>query len=402
MKKSEEPFSFLRGIRVLDLADEKASFCTKLLADLGAYVIKVEKPGGDPSRQMGPLYENSPYPERSLFFCYNNTNKKSITLDLEQENGRKIFRQLVKKADIIVETFPPGYLDGIGLGFERLKEIHPKLIFASVTNFGQNGPRNQYKSCDLVASAFGGSMYVTGPPSTPLRPFGETSYYFASLFAAVAILLALRKRGQTGKGEHIDISLQEAVTSTLEHVMVRYFFEKAIPQRQGNVHWDRSFCILPCKEGHILAAPFQKWDTLVEWMAGEGMAEDLKEEKYNEEAYRRQHIDHIIQVLEKWSTTHTAGELGQLGQLMRFPWAPIQSPGQVLESPQLQARGFFVKLYHPEIDRSIRYPQGPFQNMTTPSMERAPLVGEDNGPIYREELGLSDQELTRLSTAKVI
>ncbi len=402
MKKNEDPFSFLKEIRILDLADEKASFCTKLFADLGACVIKIEKPGGDPSRRMGPFYENSPHPERSLFFWYNNTNKKSITLDLDQEIGRKIFRQLVKKADIMVETFPPGYLDRIGLGFETLREIHPKLVFVSVTNFGQNGPRKQYKSCDLVASAFGGSMYITGPPSIPLAPFGEQSFYLSSLYAAVAILLALRKRAQTGKGDHFDISLQEAVTSTLDPVMVRYFFEKTVPQRQGSIHWDQSFCILPCKDGHMLMTPFQKWETLVEWMEGEGMAEDLKDEEYGQEEYRRRHFDHIFEVLQKWAKTHTVKELWELGQLMRFPWAPVQSPKQVLDSPQLQARRFFVDLNHPEVGRLIRLPSLPFRNSAVNFWKRAPWVGEDNDQIYRKELGLSDEELARLSATKAI
>jgi len=245
-------------------------------------------------------------------------------------------------------------------------------------------------------------MYVTGPPSVPLAPFGEQSYYLASLFAAVAILLALRKRGQTGRGEHIDLSLQEAVTSTIEHVMIRYFSEKTIPKRQGNIHWDRSFCILPCKDGHMLITPFQNWDTLVEWMAGEGKVEDLHEEKYKGEEYRRQHFDHIMEVLKKWTKSHSVQELWELGQLMRFSWAPVQSPRQVLESPQLQGRGFFEKRHHPEFNQWIRYPKGPFLNWAVSSWKRAPRVGEDNDQIYRKELGLSDEELAGLSAAQAM
>ncbi len=255
MKELEKRNWFLEEIRVLDLADEKTSFCTKLLADSGAQVIKIEKPGGDPSRMMGPFGESLPQSEKSLFFLYNNTNKLSITLNLEHEEGRKIFRHLLKRADVVVETFPPGYLQSLGLGFVALKEINPKLIMISVTGFGATGPLNQYKSCDLVASASGGAMYVSGLPSAPLKPYGEQSYYTASLFAAIAILLALRKRVRTGQGEHIDISLQEVVISTLEHVMVRYFYEKIIFQSQGSLHWNFSFCILPCKDGLISTDP---------------------------------------------------------------------------------------------------------------------------------------------------
>jgi crotonobetainyl-CoA:carnitine CoA-transferase CaiB-like acyl-CoA transferase len=395
----------LKGLQVLDLADEKASFCSKLLADLGARVIKIERPGGDSSREIGPFWEDSPNSEKSLFFFHNNTNKLGITLNLEHEGGREIFFKLLQKTDIVIETFPPGYLRQKGLGFDVLSRVNLNLILASVTGFGQNGPRTHHKSCDLVASAFGGQMYATGTPSTPpLKPFGDQSYYTASLFAAVSILLALRKRARTGKGEHIDISLQEAVVSTLDHVMVRYFYENTIAKRQGGVYWNYSFCVLSCKDGHILLASFQQWETLVEWMEKEGMAEDLAEEKYCQEEYRLAHIDHILRVLEQWTRTHTAQELFELGQLMRFPWAPISSLKDVLDNPQLEARGFFIDVEHPEMKKSISYPGSPykFSHSSASKWKRAPLTGEDNVRIYQGELGLSEEELQGFSYLKVI
>jgi benzylsuccinate CoA-transferase BbsE subunit len=400
-----EKAGFLKGIQVLDLADEKASFCSKLLADLGARVIKIEKPGGDSSRRIGPFLGNSPHPEKSLFFYYNNTNKMGITLNLEHEEGKGIFFRLVKKTDIVIETFRPERLKAIGLGFDVLSRENPKLILVSVTGFGENGPRSQYKSCDLVASAFGGQMYVSGSPLTPpLKAFGEQSYYTASLFAATGILLAIRKRAQTGRGDHIDISLQESVVSTLDHVMVRYFYEQIIPKRQGNLHWNYSFCILSCKDGHLLMTPFEQWGTLVEWMDSEGMAEDLKDERYGEEAYRLRHIDHVIEVLERWTKSHTTHELFELGQLMRFPWAPVHSPKEVLDSPQLKERSFFIDVNHPEIGKSLKYPGVPykFSRYSSERWKRAPLIGEDNVQIYQGELGLSDEELQRLSSLGVI
>jgi benzylsuccinate CoA-transferase BbsE subunit len=395
----------LQGIRVLDLADEKGSFCSKLLADLGARVIKIEKPGGDSSRKIGPFRDDLASSERSLFFSHNNTNKLGVTLNLDHPAGKDVFTKLLKGTDVVVETFPPGYLDSLGLGFEDLAEISLRLVLVSLTGFGQSGPRKGFKSCDLVASAFGGQMYVSGSPSTsPLKPFGEQSYYTASLYAAIAVLLALRKRGQTGKGEHVDLSLQEAVVSTLDHVMVRYFYEKVVPQRQGSMHWNHSFCVLPCKDGHILVTLFERWDTLVEWLEGEGMAEDLKDKRYKEEAYRLERINHIMQVLERWTRTHTARELFELGQLMSFPWAPVHSPVDVFDNPQLKARQFFVEVNHPEIGASIQYAGSPFQFAYPPSRpwKRAPLPGEDNILIYREELGLTEKEMRRLSSIGAI
>ena len=395
----------LKRIQVLDLADEKASFCSKLLADLGARVIKIEKPGGDPSRKIGPFMGDSPHAERSLFFNYNNMNKMGITLNLECEEGREIFLRLLKRADIVVETFLPGYLKEIGLGYDALSEKNPKLIWVSVTGFGESGPRRQYKSCDLVASAYGGQMYVSGSPSTPpLKAFGEQSYYTASLFAVIGALLALRKRVRSGRGEHIDISLQESVASTLDHIMVRYFYEQVTPKRQGNLYWNNSFCILPCKDSYILISLFQQWETLVEWMDSEGMAEDLRDEKYKEEEYRLRHLDHIIEVLQRWAGTHATDELFELGQLMRFPWAPVYSPKKVLGNPQSKARGFFVNVDHSEIRTTFRYPGSPYQfSQFSPNQwKRAPLIGEDNIRIYKEELGLSGEELQRLSSMNAI
>ena len=394
----------LKGLQVLDLADEKASFCSKLLADLGARVIKIEKPGGDPSRQIGPFLEDSPNPERSFFFFHNNTNKLGITLNLEHENGKEIFFKLLRKTDVVVET-SPDYIRQNGLNYDALHIENIRLIHVSVTGFGQNGPRSQYRSCDLVASAFGGQMYVTGSPSAvPLRPFGNQSYYTASLFAAVSILLALRKRARTGKGEHIDISLQEAAVSTLDHVMVQYFYENTVSKTQGGAYWNHSFCILPCKDGHILLAPFQQWETLVEWMDNEGMAEDLRDKGYLEEGYRDSRMSHIIQVIERWTKNHTVQELFESGQLMRLPWAPISALKGVLSNSQLKARGFFVDVEHPELKRSISYPGSPykFSNSSTGRWKRAPLVGEDNVRIYQEELGLSKEEYERLLSLGVI
>ncbi len=405
MEVKEEKDVLLMGIRVLDLADEKGSFCSKILADMGASVIKVERPDGDPSRGIGPFWRGSPHPEKSLFFLYNNGNKRGITLDLEKSAGREVFLKLVNRADIVVETFSPGYLKELGLGFEVLSEINPVLILLSVTGFGQDGPRRKYKSCDLVASAFGGSMYVSGSPSTPpLKPFGEQSYYTTSLFGAISVLLALRRRAQTGKGEHIDISMQEAVVSTLDHVMVRYFYDQVIPKRQGSLHWDNSFCILPCKDGYLRLTLFQQWETLVELMYSEGMAEDLVEDNWKDDEYRLRHIDHIIEVLGRWTRTHTTEELFELGQPMHFPWAPIHSPREVLDNPQLKARSFFIDIDHPEIDAPIKSPRAPykFNHTSLNQWKRAPLIGEDNISVYRNELGLSDEELQKLSSLNII
>jgi crotonobetainyl-CoA:carnitine CoA-transferase CaiB-like acyl-CoA transferase len=405
MKLVPENAGPLSDIQVLDLADEKASFCSKLLADLGARVIKVERPGGDASRNAGPFWKDSPHPEKSLSFWLNNTNKRGITLNIEKRAGREIFFGLLKKTDVLIETFPPGYLAGLGLDFEVVRGTNPGITMVSVTGFGQTGPHSTYKSCDLIAAAMGGQMYVTGDPSRPpLKLCGEQSYYTASLVAVISILLALRKRNVTGKGGHIDISLQEAVSSTLEHVMIRYFHDHLIAERQGSFFWNREFCILPCKDGFILVTLFQNWETMVGWMDSEGMADDLMDDTWQDEAYRLEHVDHIVEVVKRWTKAHTTRELFEMGQLMRFPWAPIQSPKDVLESPQLKARGFLFPVEYPEIKVRVPCPNLPFRysSLELQSPRRAPLLGEHNAEILRGELGLSDKEIEQLRSEGVI
>ena len=393
----------LTGLRVLDLTDKKAAFCSKLLTDMGACVIKVERPGGDACRNTGPFMGNVPHPEKSLSFFYNNTGKSGITLNIEHKEGKKIFLALVKKNDVIVESFSPGYLEKLGLGFKNLYRINPKIILVSVTGFGQTGPRKDYETCDLVASAFGGQMSVTGS-FKPLKHYGKQSYLTASLFAATGILLALRKRRMTGKGEHLDISIQEAVASTLEHVMVRYFYENIIPERQGSLHWDNLFHIFPCKDGFIQITLFDKWETFVEWMASEDMAADLINQDYLDETYRISRLDHIIKIIEIWTKTHTVKELFELGQLMQFPWARVDSPKKIVKSPQLKERNFFKDVC-PARNNTVKKCPGPpyqFDSKCKPSVAGAPLTGEDNIKVYKKELGFSKKKLEELSFMGVI
>ena len=381
-----------------------------MLADLGAEVIKIERPGGDTSRWIGPFWKNTPHSERSLSFWYNNSNKLGITLDLETEEGQGIFRQLASKTDAVIETFPPGYLEKLGLDHASLIEINPRLILASVTGFGQTGPYRQYKSCDIVASATGGQMYICGAPGTlPLKPYGEQSYFVASLFTAIGILIALRERNQNGKGQHIDISLQQAVAATLGHVFIRYFYDGAVSQRQGHYDRDGSFCLLPCQDGCILLTTEREWDILINLLDSEGMTEDLKDEAWHDRQYRREHFDHVVAILSRWTKRHTREELFLLGQSMRLPWAPVNSLPEVVNSAQLSKRNFFIPVECPELvpeagDMPLHYPGVPYR-FSLPSqnmIRRAPLIGEHNSQIYQERLGLSSQELTRLKANKVI
>jgi benzylsuccinate CoA-transferase BbsE subunit len=319
----------LSDYRVIDLTDEKGLLCGRLLADMGAEVIRIEKPG------------------KRADFHWENLGKQSITLDIELKEGRALFQELVEKADVLIESHPPAHLDKLGLGYSHLTEINPGLIMASVTPFGQDGPYRDYKSSDLVAGALGGQLYVTGEAdSPPLKLFGNQSYYLASLFAAIGILLALYRRHSSGRGQHIDISLQECNTAALDHVLVRYFYQDEVAQRRGSRHWNNAFRIFPAKDGYVLLSLLYQWPTLVEWLDSEDMADDLSDERWRDENYRLEHIDHIIEVLERWTKGHSKVELVAKAQLMRFPWAEVASVSELLACPQLDERRFWLDVEH--------------------------------------------------------
>jgi benzylsuccinate CoA-transferase BbsE subunit len=388
----------LAGTRVLDLANETGSFCSRILADLGARVIKIEKPGGDASRSIGPFRKDpAPADNLSLSFAYHNANKLGITLNLEHPCGRKVFLDLSRKSDVLVESSVPGTYDQLGIGYDAVKRENKGLVWASISCFGGSGPHQNFKSCDLVAAALGGQMFVCGSPSAPpLKLFGEQSFFAASLFAAVGLLLALRRRSAKGQGDHIDISLQEAVVSTLEHVVVRYFHRGVVAQRREGRHWNDLFCILPCRDGFIQLTPFLQWETLIALLDQDGMAGDLTGEAWSNESYRLENSEHAITVIRKWTATHTVDELFELGQLLRLPWAPVASPRQIAESPQLKARDFFLGSLK---DCGLPYR---FSSFPLVAPTPAPQPGQDNEEIYVRDLGLSREHLARLSVMGVI
>jgi benzylsuccinate CoA-transferase BbsE subunit len=324
-------------LRILDLTDDKGRLCSCLLADMGAEVIRIEKPGSD------------------VPFHWEDRGKRRVTLDIELKQGQDMFRRLLKTADVLVESYLPGYLDNLGLGYSELSKINPRLIMASITPFGQSGPCSAYKSSDIVASAMGGQLYVNGEPEKPpLKMFGNQSYYLASLFAAIGIMLALWHRHASGKGQRIDISLQECVAAALDHVLPRYFYQGEAAKRQGSLHWNGAFRVFPAQDGYILLSIFYQWETLVEWLASEGMAADLTDKTWSDRDYRREHIDHVIEVLERWTKSHTVAELVEKGQLMHFPWAGVASVTELLASPQLEARGFWTEVEYQ--GRKLKFP----------------------------------------------
>lgn len=376
----------LSPYRVLDLSDIKGMFASKLLADMGATVVRIEPPEMDPG-------------DESMEFAYLNAGKKRVSLDITLKKGRDILRQLAKTTDIIVETYPPGFLDSLDLGYRYFTETFPSLVMASITPFGQNGPYRDYQADDLVLQALGGWLSLSSEFSTPLKLYGNQACYTASLFAVNGILLALYERHKSGKGQHLDISIMESVAATLDYAFPAYLSGEK-ENRKGN----NAFRVFRCKDGYILLSLTQHWETLVEWLASEGMSDDLTDSKWMDRDQRDQGIDHIIDVLQLWALTHTVSELEERGQLMHFPWAGVRSIPEILTSSQLEERGFFRAIKVAATGKHYQSP-GEAVKMSSSSLQpedRLALPGESNQEIYQKELGLSGEEMELISKEGII
>jgi len=396
--------------RVLDLTGPEGVFCGKLLADYGADVIKVEPPAGDTTRQRAPFVGDQPGPERSAYFLFYNTNKRSVTLDLETPRGRELFKKLATSADVIVESFPVGHMKSLGLDFDTLKADNPGLVMASVTPFGQTGPWKDYKSSDLISLAASGFMQITGDPDgPPLRQGNEQSHFPGSQYAAAAIMGALFYRDmQDGAGQYIDVSMQEA--------MITYYTDAhpalAWMQRGENVTrvGTNSTLVIPlgaypCEDGWISAGIItpREWENLSQWMYEvTGNEEILNDDYKGGNQDRAPYNDIITALVMDFTTRFTSEELFHQGQERNLVFIPVNTVSDLLADPQLEASNFWFDLDHAEAG-TLKYPLGVFDSEdVSPVTKAAPHLGQDNGDIYGGELGLSETELSSLRAQGVI
>jgi crotonobetainyl-CoA:carnitine CoA-transferase CaiB-like acyl-CoA transferase len=408
----------LSPYRALDLTDEKGLLCGKILGDLGADVIKIEKPGGDRARDIGPFCGDEADPEKSLFWFAYNSSKRGITLNLEAAEGREIFKKLLKNADFVIESFPPGYMEGLGLGYEVLEKTNPALIMVSITPFGKTGPYRDYKISDIVAWGMGGYMYTVGDPGRgPARiSHHSQAYLHAGGRAAVGALLALYHREITGEGQQVDVTVQEAVaavsifhTPYWDMLKTNSLWSGEI---SGNVHRMRQ--VWPCKDGYVVysywggSEGMRRSRPLIEWMESEGMADEFLRtfdwSKFNTGKASPETIERIETPTLRFFMSHTKAELLEGAVKFRSMLYPVSTAKDIAESPQLASREFWKGVEHPELGTTLRYPGG-FAHSTGPSpgiSRPAPLIGEHNSEIYRGELGMSNEELLVLTQAGVI
>jgi len=404
----------LAGLTVVELSERVAGpFCTKVMADLGAEVVKIEQPGpGDVARRRGPFPGDEAHPERSASFLYLNTNKLGVTLDIRQPAGAELFRELVKDADLLTETQPPGFLHGLGLGYKSLHPPAPRLIVTSITPFGQTGPYKNYKAYNLNASHTGVVGYetpfnfVTDPENEPpLKPAGEQADLLTGWTAATATMGAVLHRDFSGDGQHVDISAVEAVAHMVRPNFALYSHEPPNgPNRSRflrRTKWGLTY-VFPCKGEHIalLALTDKHWESLKELM---GRPEWAESELFATMMQRFMNIDALEVSVAAWVVDQDRDELADKGQALHIPVFPVRAMKEVAESAQYCEREFFVEIDHPAAG-PLTYPGAPFKFSTTPWRIRspAPQLGQHNVQIFGERLGLSAERLEQLRTERVI
>ena len=418
----EQPPEALSPYRVLDLTTEIGQYAGRAFAELGAEVIKLEPAEGDSVRRIGPFVRDEAGPDRSLLWFVLNASKKGITCNLDRPEGKDLFRRLLDRADLVLESYRPGYLEDLGLDDEQLRRDHPRLVWVSVTGFGQDGPYRDYKWSDLVGMALGGLLNLWGEADRPpTRARASQAYYHASLGAALGGMVALYHARRTGVGQHVDVSMQEVETFILAGpggVTGYWSLEGRNITRSGpsiNLGEVISRTIYPCKDGAVAVSTLfgPHLPELLELMKKDDAAEFLADEKWltatrfqalpGQWRCNQEEADAAEGVLARWLERYTRAEIMKMVQEKELVIFPVQTVPENLESEQLKSRDYFQQVEHPELGTSFTYLGAPVLLSATPWRigGRAPLLGEHNAEVFGE-LGLSEDELQDLSVKGVI
>ena len=392
----------LQDVVVLDFTRYLAGpYCTMLLKELGAEVIKIERPGvGDFDRGTPPLTEEG----ESYQFISRNRGKKSITLNLSTEKGLQIARELVKKADIVVENFSPGVMDRLGLGYKELSQVNPRLIYASVCGFGHSGPRQYERAFDIVAQAMGGLMSVTGFPDNPPTKAGPAVGDFTGSFhTTIAILAALHYRSISGEGQAIDISMQDGIWAITAPERGSYFLNNQLPPRTGNAHPDAlPFGTYPAKDGHVVIVinAVEHWDIFLKIIGRDDLIGD---QRYAILAERTKHRDEVEALVENWTRTKSIEEIVSTLQNANLPCCPVPAFDQVANDPQLKSREMLVEVEQAASGK-VKVTGSAFKMSKTPGDNKfpAPSLGEHNYEVYTSLLGYREQDIKKLADEGVI
>ena len=395
----------LAGLRVLECGEMvAASYATKLLADLGAEVVKIESPAGDPARRRGPFPGGEPHPERSGLYLYLNTNKRGISLDLGQPRGRALLERLAARADLLVHNWPPRVMDAAGLSYEALAAQNPRLIMTSITPYGLSGPRRDWEATDLTLWNAGGIAYLNGSPEAeelpPLAPFGRQAEYQGALNGAVASLGALFARLRTGRGQHIVVSIQESLAAILELTFEYWPYMGLIASRLGRKPI-QPLDFLECQDGWIFICCVEEhqWQEFVRMI---GSPEWAGLEIFADRLSRGANWDALKLFLQEWASEQRVMEVYHAAQKRRIPFAPVSTMGDLLASDHLKARGFFAVLEPPGM-APVTVPGAPYKFSATPWALRrpAPRLGQHTAEVLGE-VGVGGEEIEALRAEGVV
>ena len=406
------PGKALDGLKVVELGDfVPAPYCTKLMADLGADVIKIEPPGtGDSARRYGPFPGDEPHPEKSLLFAYMNTNKRGITLDVTSPLGRRLFTELLKDTDVLVESNSPAKNEALGLEYESLAAVNPRLIVTSITPFGQTGPYRNYKSTELVAFQIGGIGYPTPgdveEPEThpPLKAPGHQAHLMAGITGAAGAMSAVLAREFTGRGQQVDVSEQDTLLRAIGMAVFSELSRGETPIRIAGM--GRPIAArkpMLAKDGYFTAQLFMDhfWESMKSVM---GHPEWMDSELFADRDLRMENMDAALLLIEDWSKDYTKEELFQLLQVENhIPCLPVNTLEEIFAHPHYQARGTFIEMEHPQIGR-FKAAAPPYLFSETPwRMDRpAPALGQHNEEVIIGGLGYSKGDLVRMKQMGVI
>ncbi len=398
----------LANVKVIEFSDFiSGPYCGKLLSNMGAQVIKVEKPGiGDSARRYGPFSLNLPHPEKSGLFLFLNTNKSGITLNVASPAGLKIFKELLKWADILIEDHSVKEINQLGLNYAEVKKINPSLIMTSITPFGQTGPFKDYKGNDLIAAHAGTEGFgnpdegVKDPAAMPpLKVPNHAADFMCGLTAAACTLGALLGRKNGGRGQHIDLSKQEAVASITRQQLAYYSVMEETPSREFGRKKFGGF-LYPCQDGYVVIWIGPHYHLVVKMM---GDPDWSKEEMFANPLMRNNYIVELNQLITAWTMEHTAEEINALALEHGVPCSLVRSVKDLVADEQLAFRNFWQEIDHPVAGR-LKYPGAPFKLSATPGIiERpAPLLGEHNEMVYGNMLKYTREQLVRLQKDRVI
>lgn len=400
----------LSDVKVLDLTHYVTGpYCTKLLADYGADVVKVEKPRrGDPARRMGPFFEDDSHPEKSGLFLHLNTSKKGVTLNLKSEAGKEIFKELVSGVDILVENFSPRVMPSLGLEYEKLEMLNPRLVMTSISNFGQSGPYRDFKASELILYGMGGAMNETGTLDRyPLKKGGRVIQYQAGTIAAVATMMSLITNRAQEVGQHIDVSIFESQMGTIDRRMshlLSYQYNQEITYRPDPEQEPPGFPVgvYPCKDGFFhIAGGFVFWSRVCKMMERPDLTNDpgfCTPEGQRDPA----NLERFSVIWYPWIAEHTKGEIIEAGQAAGVLCGPINTTEDLVNDPHWSAREFWADVDHP-VTGKVTYPGAPFKMGETPwrVSRPAPLLGQHNEEVY-SQLGYSREDLVKLSRQGII